>query len=209
MNTKNDTFLDDVNEKLKDVRNACDEIEKMIEEYVKRIHKKPQDRERQELIEAAKRYLENKKKYSFFHGDYYPYENIATRTHFIVNKEKRSVVCLLKGKSSGNVRSRGIAKCMEGDVFNVHLGKAIALARALGREEEASDFMNAPQPKEVGVGDIIRFDWIKYTEYKVISLDTSKSNLKIVTSDDFPRFVGNMALATTFDDAIIVDDSRE
>jgi len=67
---------------------------------------------------------------------------------FIVNKEKRTVVCLLKGVESSKVHERGIAKCSPEDVFNVHIGKAIALRRALGLEVP-DDYLNAPQPTEV------------------------------------------------------------
>jgi hypothetical protein len=73
----------------------------------------------------------------------------------IVNKEKRTVVALLIGKSSGKVHARGIAKCDPSDCFNVHIGKAIGLRRALGLEVPA-EYLNAPQPTEVRVGDIVR-----------------------------------------------------
>ncbi|MCY7679919.1 hypothetical protein MH122_14035 [Bacillus pumilus] len=48
----------------------------------------------------------------------------------------------------------GIAKCAPDDCFNVHVGKAIALRRALGLEVPA-EYLYTPQPTEVRVGDII------------------------------------------------------
>lgn len=73
---------------------------------------------------------------------------------FIVNKEKRTVVALLYGYRTGRFYSRGIAKCAPDDCFNVHIGKAIALRRALGLDVP-SEYLNAPQPTEVRVGDVV------------------------------------------------------
>ncbi len=73
---------------------------------------------------------------------------------FIVNREKRTVVALLRGYQSGIVYFRGIAKCYPDDCFNVHIGKAIALRRALGLEVPV-EYLHAPQPKEVRVGDVV------------------------------------------------------
>jgi len=74
-------------------------------------------------------------------------------SEFIVNKNKRVVAVLLKSRS-GKVIDRGIAKCAPDDCFNVHIGKAIALRRALGLEVP-SEYYNAPQPMEVREGDIV------------------------------------------------------
>src|SRR5690606_31968390 len=71
--------------------------------------------------------------------------------------EKRTVVCLLKGFRIPVIYAKGIAKCAPGDCFNVHIGKAIALRRALGLKVP-SDYLNAPQPTEVRVGDVVKFD---------------------------------------------------
>ena len=73
---------------------------------------------------------------------------------FIINKKKRSVAVLLRGYLSGRVYEKGIAKADPSDCFNVHLGKAIALRRALGIEVPA-EYYNAPAPTEVRVGDVI------------------------------------------------------
>lgn len=74
---------------------------------------------------------------------------------FIVNAEKRTVVCLLIPQMSKDVSSRGIAKCAPSDCFNSHIGKAIALRRALGLEVP-EEYMNAPNPTEVRVGDVVQ-----------------------------------------------------
>lgn len=78
------------------------------------------------------------------------------RVEFDVNREKRTVVALVYHRYiSGSIWSRGIAKCAPGDVFNSHIGRAIALRRALGLEVP-DEYVNAPQPTEVRVGDIVR-----------------------------------------------------
>lgn len=80
----------------------------------------------------------------------------APDVEFIVNRKKRTVVALLRGCMSGNVQERGIAKAAPSDCFNVHIGKAIALRRALG-SAVPDEYLNAPQPTEIRVGDIVHY----------------------------------------------------
>lgn len=87
-------------------------------------------------------------------------------TEFIVNKEKRTVVALMKHIFSGKILAKGIAKCAPGDCFNVHIGKAIALRRALGLEIPF-EYLSAPQPTEVRVGDKVK--WTK--NYVIIGIN--------------------------------------
>ncbi|WP_157211775.1 hypothetical protein [Brevibacillus borstelensis] len=74
---------------------------------------------------------------------------------FVVNREKRTVVALIKSLRTHTVDYRGVAKCAPGDVFNSHIGRAIALRRALDLFVP-SEYRNAPQPTEVRVGDVVR-----------------------------------------------------
>jgi len=75
---------------------------------------------------------------------------------FVVNREKRTVVALLRRAyvAPNEVIARGIAKAAPGDVFNVHIGRAIALRRAL-ELEVPTEYTNAPQPEGVRVGDVV------------------------------------------------------
>lgn len=73
---------------------------------------------------------------------------------FIVNTEKRTIVALLKPLGLNQVVKRGIAKCDPSDVFNEHIGKAIALGRALGID--VSEFEQAVQPTEIVIGQIVK-----------------------------------------------------
>lgn len=72
------------------------------------------------------------------------YRQKCTVNEFIINNEKRTVVVLVKGEDSGKIFEKGIAKCNPNDVFNEHIGKAIALGRALGLD--VSEFEQAVQP---------------------------------------------------------------
>lgn len=73
---------------------------------------------------------------------------------FRINRKKNTVVALVYGGISRTLLSRGIAKCVPSDCFNVHIGMAIALRRALGLDIP-QEYVNAPQPEEVNVGDYV------------------------------------------------------
>src|SRR5690625_364440 len=119
----------------------------------------PQEK-RDRIVEQAKADLENVKtewnvrddipggKMRYIHG----YK--VCSEEFIVNKDKRTIVSILRWNRNNSIVSRGIAKCAPGDCFNVHIGKAIALRRALGLEVP-DEYLNAPQPTEVRVGDVV------------------------------------------------------
>ncbi|QHZ58618.1 hypothetical protein M655_024940 [Brevibacillus sp. NSP2.1] len=74
---------------------------------------------------------------------------------YVVNRKKRTVVALVRRIRGNEVVYRGIAKCAPGDVFNSHIGRAIALRRAL-ELEVPTEYTNAPQPTEVRVGDVVQ-----------------------------------------------------
>lgn len=89
--------------------------------------------------------------------------NMNQHTHYVeyvVNREKRTVVALIRHKDGGRLRVKGIAKCAPGDVFNSHIGRSIALHRALGLEVPA-EYLSVPNPTEVRVGDVIKDGFFK------------------------------------------------
>lgn len=135
---------------------------KAFGEDIERTTSKSSQQQRDEIVERAKRDVDDLKDvdglYTVESGGSF---NYACYSEFIVNKEKRTVVALLRGKTSAKVRAKGIAKCHPNDCFNVHIGKAIALRRALGLEVP-DEYLNAPQPTEVRIGDIV-----EYKGYKV------------------------------------------
>lgn len=72
-----------------------------------------------------------------------------------VRKENR-ITCLLKGVDTKKVHSVGRAECHVDDVFNEHIGRAVALAKALDIVEQLPpDILKAVQPDSMVAGHII------------------------------------------------------
>ncbi|MCV4329284.1 hypothetical protein [Bacillus velezensis] len=145
---------------------------------------------RDEIVEQAKADVERLKE-----------NNIRLRTFNIsleVNRKDRSVEAIAKRPKS-NRAFYGIAKAAPSDCFNVHIGKAIALRRALGLTVP-DEYLNAPQPTEVRVGDVIRHRTLNYTNV----VDDVESGEMRYTDGEYD-----------FIDAVekgrinIIDDSRE
>ncbi|WHX85841.1 hypothetical protein QNH18_16975 [Bacillus paralicheniformis] len=135
-----------------------------------RPKKKTAQERRDEIVEQAKADIENFK-YRTFYGELrYSYHGIVCNVEFVVNKEKRTVVALLKSVGEGAVKSKGIAKAAPDDCFNVHIGKAIALHRALGLEVP-DEYLNAPQPTEVRVGDVVECGSLKDVRHVKVVAD--------------------------------------
>ncbi|PIC80516.1 hypothetical protein CSV75_01610 [Sporosarcina sp. P18a] len=136
------------------------ELSAIVDDLQTALHyrwEKTQNEQRAELIQRAREFVEGQrvvrkgKKVYISPG----YVGFWCSADFVVNADKRTVVCLLKS-ASDNVRSKGIAKCMPGEVFNAEIGKAIALARAL-EIDVPKEFMQAVQPDEWAVGQIVTF----------------------------------------------------
>jgi hypothetical protein len=116
----------------------------------------PRQLTRDDIIEMAKRDVAELK--DSYDGRYYLIDIYRCYADFKINREKRTVVALLRGARSKKVYARGIAKCHPDDCFNAHIGRAIALRRALGLEVP-DEYLNAPQPTEVRVGDIVEITY--------------------------------------------------
>ena len=94
-------------------------------------------------------------------GAWFVADNGIVKNHdveFLVYKTKRIVVANISYLYAGeNPLSTGIARCAPSDVFNEHVGKAIALRRALGLEVPTKYYeVGGMVPKGKQVGDIIR-----------------------------------------------------
>src|SRR5690625_3866355 len=121
------------------------------EELTKEVQQDRRDR----IIEKAKKDVEKLTGDSeVFRATLGGYKNQAAQARFVINKEKRTVVSLIIGYYSKKVYERGIAKAHPNDCFNVHIGKAIAVRRALGLEVP-DEYLNAPHPTRVRKGDIV------------------------------------------------------
>ncbi|MDF4197356.1 hypothetical protein [Bacillus subtilis] len=128
-----------------------------IQEAIKEARRDRAQARRDEIVEQAKADLEN---LADEDGPVYQTEDnegyqCSCYASFRVNKEHRTVACDLRGVRTGERYKRGIAKAAPDDCFNVHIGKAIALRRALGLAVP-DEYLKAPQPTEVRVGDVVR-----------------------------------------------------
>jgi hypothetical protein len=124
---------------------------------------------------------------------------------FVVNREKRTVVALIYDLALNFVKKRGIAKCHPDDCFNAAIGRAIALRRALGLEVP-DEYLNAPQPTEVRVGDIVEtyLDSGKpFKTFKVVRISKEDGITKLydANSTGFVRYEPEIGDR-------IIDDSR-
>ncbi|MBD7984445.1 hypothetical protein H9649_07630 [Sporosarcina sp. Sa2YVA2] len=120
-----------------------------LDAFIREVTKSP-NQQRAELIQRAREFVERQSasERHLFSGE----RNTSFwGAEFVVNADKRTVVCLLKGRQTKHVYGKGIAKCMPDEVFNVDIGKAIALARAL-EIKIPQEFLQAVQPTEVFVG---------------------------------------------------------
>jgi hypothetical protein len=106
---------------------------------------------REDVVERAKQSIRKLK----ING-YYRVGWAAANAEFHVNKEKRAVTVLLKGFQSGKVLGKAVAKCDPQDCFNEHIGKAIALHRAL-KQEIPEIYTNTPQPTKSQIGDRVEY----------------------------------------------------
>ena len=130
----------------------------------------PQEK-RDRIVKQAKADVEN----NFIEGNHGVGKVVDTKfghctVEFVVNREKRTVVALLRGAYAKEIFGKGIAKCVPGDCFNIHIGKIVGLRKALGKSID--DYMNVPNPTEVRVGDIVQS--IKYSDLigKVTGFDS-------------------------------------
>ncbi|MFT0803338.1 hypothetical protein VSK91_21980 [Bacillus swezeyi] len=156
------------------------------EEHLWKQEKTAQER-RDEIIEQAKADFLKLVRHS---------NQLDCVVNFIVNREKRTVVALIKGEYTGDVYARGIAKVAPDDCFNEHIGKAIALHRALGLEVP-DEYLNAPQPTEVRVGDVVEY---LINGRVAMVVDDSKRN--------FSTHNKTYLATAQASDAKIIDDSR-
>ncbi|MEB5480939.1 hypothetical protein P8825_15340 [Shouchella clausii] len=174
-----------------------------VESAIKETREFNQQARRDEIVEQAKKNVD-----IFLKRGTDDYPSFMFEAEFIVNKEKRTVVALIKGRNSRHVYTRGIAKCAPGDCFNVHIGMEIALRRALGLPVP-DEYLNAPQPTEVRVGDVVCGNGGDDHYY-------SKNKTFTITKDSVERIDGGFLYKENTDDWIerdqigrIIDDSRE
>jgi mRNA-degrading endonuclease RelE of RelBE toxin-antitoxin system len=153
--------VDVLEEKLEEAVKGRDRDEMRVLEKLKKLKRNMPKPTRDEIVERAKKDVEELEHYGKSTDGLRKipgrFGHIYYRVKFIVNREKRTVVALVyEAYASGSIDKnvapvRGIAKCAPEDCFNVWLGRAISLRRALGLDVP-DEYLNAPQP-EYKVGD--------------------------------------------------------
>lgn len=130
------------------------------------------NQQRAAIIEQAKKFVEDNKTeitgealYGKHKGTVHTWRNIyvfanksgkhACNVEFVVDAEKRTITALMRGVDTNNIYEEATAKCNPSDVFNEHIGKAIALGRALCLD--VSEFEQAVQPTEFAIGQEIEY----------------------------------------------------
>ncbi|MED4172618.1 hypothetical protein P4631_09235 [Halalkalibacterium halodurans] len=177
----------------------------VMDEMAEGQRKRNAQAERDVIVQKARSYLWKLMNDDGYYevDNYLPFSLLHCNAEYIVNKEKRTVAVLLRGKVSGRIYARGKAKCAPGDCFNVYIGKAIALHRALGLPVP-DELLNAPQPTEVRVGDRIRVYYSDkrkgYFEDEVLEIYSPTAFR--VSTENFTRY-------STSDGDRIIDDSRD
>lgn len=129
----------------------------------KTCHHLTANQKRARIIATAKLFVEDQKtchtgtvaKGNPHEGKIRTYKGIYKRTQgnimYLSNAEfirkGNRVTCLLKGVETNKVHFVGRAKCHVDDVFNEHIGRAVALAKALDIVEQLPpDILNAARP---------------------------------------------------------------
>ncbi|WP_213397888.1 hypothetical protein [Bacillus subtilis] len=166
---------------------------------------------RDEIVEQAKADLENLADedgpvYQTEDNEGYPCSCYAS---FRVNKEHRTVACDLRGVRTGERYKRGIAKAAPSDCFNVHIGKAIALRRALGLAVP-DEYLNAPQPTVVRVGDVVRgkYEESYYRYESRLFGDSYEEQIKEIEDGKFRYMSGDYDFIDSAN-LTVIDDSCE
>lgn len=138
--------------------------------------------------------------YTFFHEGF----NRCCSVEFVINRDKRKVTVILRGVATGKIRAVGRAICAPNDVFNAHIGRAIALRRALGLEVPA-EYLSVPNPEEVRVGDVIAWRMRPASYYEVVR-DRSGNRAFKTGNDVYPD---TYEYLTPGRNVLVIDDSRE
>ncbi|MEK3973683.1 hypothetical protein [Psychrobacillus sp. FSL K6-1267] len=193
---------------------VVDSVAEINNKWLAERKTKTPNQQRAELIEKAKKFIEECKKDSTWGGRVYfvPMANGGQwicDVRFEVNASKRTIVALLFWKprhyKKGVLKAKGIAKCMPGDVFNEHIGQAIALAKAL-QIDIPVEFLKAVQPSEIVIGMTVKNE----KDFpQAIDGPISKGEIFKVVKDERPPSKGecqtNSVIAHS---ATIIDDTN-
>jgi hypothetical protein len=183
------------------------EVYKKTEPQVKLADPIPKESERDVIVKKAIKYIEDAKCSGGQNGETWEYREYpsqnghlrgkAMNAEYIVDQPKRTVVCILRCWITKKILYRGKAKAAKSDCFNIHIGKAIALSKALGWTTP-EEFLWAPSSSGVKEGDIFKFHAEDQTVYTALSTEKD-----LVYGDSKGNYMG----VTNVKPFKIVDDS--
>lgn len=107
---------------------------------------KSANEQRAELIQKAKDFVEAMKC-----GEGNVFDKVGRLSRLEFYRKNNRVTCVINPWDNYSKRSTGRATCSQGDVFNEHIGQAIAFAKAKNISIPV-EFLEAVQPDEVVVG---------------------------------------------------------
>lgn len=151
---------------------------------------------RKEIIEKAKLFIDlekHKDKEGYIRvvdsldSGYSPW--FVKKISFKYSYKKKSVALRAHGYA-GDVVDSYVVKCHPEDVFNVDIGKAIALGRALGLD--VSEFENAVQPDEIVVG---HYAESKIGDYALVVKEISGSGLYAYREDGAYALINDLKIS--------------
>lgn len=140
----------------------------------KTCHHLTANQKRARAIEMAKEFVEEKLVEATLANKNIKYEMMS-------DSEKRKVKVVLEYPTG---KQKGKAKCIKGEVFNEHIGEAIALAKALDIVEKLPpDILKAVQP-DLAIGQII-VDEFGYVNGIALNSDIKNFSLAYVQESHF------------------------
>lgn len=176
-----------------------------IQEAIKEARRDRAQALRDEIVEQAKADVRNLVIHGLSHYNIdcskgnETYRVMHYNVEFIADSKERKVTALVARRHDKKPRHVGRAKAAPDDCFNVHIGKAIALRRALGLEVP-EEYLNAPQPTEVRVGDVVYYS--RLFPHLTVSERLATKRDGFVSVQTASRYVGDGLTK-------IIDDSRE
>lgn len=130
------------------------------------------------------------------HNGNYTFRRRVTYVKFNVNREKRTVVALVYSVFGDKLLEKGIAKAAPDDVFNAHIGKAIAIRRALGLDVP-DEYLHVPQPEGVEAGDVVKYVGSNYDDTPFKVYEVSGAYVHDIPGEGFIPLSG----------AVVIDDT--
>ncbi|WP_099301949.1 hypothetical protein [Bacillus sp. Marseille-P3800] len=180
-------------------------MEGIAESFISAPKVKSAQAQRDEIVERAKADIEKLK-----NDGHYRVHGRNTFCDFDVNKKKLLVKATFRWAADGQIIKTETVESDPKKCFNAFILKAIALRRAL-QLVVPPEYLNAPQPEEVRVGDIVGFllDPVDGDRDVVTSIYSGKV---YIGDDQFYCLVDDLFEVYTVEpncDPYIIDDSRE